>query len=134
MAYIHIESKGASMKINKLQLVLSAVSIASLLVMVAGDNTSSIISVTLCGFVSGVRNIVGILAVALFLIGGVLYAVSHFLPSSLDFKKSLTSWSTAMIVGGIIGLIIVLLAQPLVSLLTGIGSSIGGTSNIAITC
>lgn len=125
------------MKLNKFQLTLAALSVASLLATVSADTAAqSIISVTLCGFVSGVRNIVGILALALFLIGGVLYAISHFLPSSLEFKKSLTSWSTAMIVGGIIGLIVVLLAQPLVQLITGVGSAAASTSAnaIPITC
>ena len=121
------------MRVNKFQLLLYAVSAASLLSVASAQQ--SIISVTLCGFVNGIRGIIGILAIALFLIGGVLYAVSHFLPSSLDFKKSLTSWSTAMIVGGVIGLIIVILAQPIVSMIMGIGTAVpGGVSGVSISC
>jgi hypothetical protein len=120
------------MRINKFQLLLYAVSAASLLSMASAQQ--SIISVTFCGFVKGIQGIIGILAIALFLIGGVLYAVSHFLPSSLDFKKSLTSWSTSMIVGGVIGLIVVILAVPIVSTIMGIGTSVSGASSVNISC
>src|SRR5271157_1397710 len=75
--------------------------------------TGAIVS-QLCGIVDAVRNIIGVLALVLFLLGGVFYAISHFLPTNLEFKKSMTTWSTAMIIGGIIGLVTVLIAQPLI--------------------
>lgn len=83
----------------------------------------------------GIRDIVGAVAMALFLTGGVLYAISHFLPTSLDYRKSLIGWATAMIIGGLIGLIVVIMAQPIVLLFTNIGTSLGGSLGAsAISC
>jgi hypothetical protein len=107
----------------------------------AGSNSStgqqtivSAISSTLCGLVGSVMGIVGALSLALFLLGGVLYAISHFLPQSLEFKKSLTTWSTAMIVGAIIALIVVIAARPLLTLIANMGASATGASAIVISC
>ncbi len=124
-----------NMALNKLQILLWGITALSITSVVFGDSLLSSLSVTLCGFVTGIRTVIGALALALFLIGGVLYAIAHFLPTSLDYRKNLIGWSTAMIVGGIIGLIVVILAQPLISTFTGIGTSVGGVIGAnAITC
>lgn len=91
--------------------------------------TSQVIN-ALCGIIRGVKTIVGILAIALFLIGGIMYAIAHFLPSSVDMRKSMMSWSTAMITGGIIGLIIVIIASPLVQLVINTGNAAQGSSSL----
>ncbi len=128
------------MNFGKLRLVLYLlvfVNIATLVMPLTADSTNSVtnaLTSQLCGIVGSVRTIVGVLALTLFLIGGVLFAVSHFLPTNLEFKKSLTVWSQGMIIGGLIGLIIVLIAQPIISLITQIGTSAGGSSIAAITC
>ena len=84
-------------------------------------------SFSLCGIVDTVRSIVGIIALTLFLLGGVMYATSHFLPTNMEFKKSLSAWAVAMIAGGIIGLVVVLIAQPLVTTIIGVGNAAGGS-------
>ena len=88
---------------------------------------ASVLTSVFCSIISTVRTVIGILALALFLLGGVLYAVSHFLPTTLDVKKSMASWSTAMIVGGVIGLIIVVIAPFIVNIIAGIGSGLTAT-------
>ncbi|MDE1873649.1 MAG: hypothetical protein KGI04_00830 [Candidatus Micrarchaeota archaeon] len=115
------------MAINKLQVLLYTITLASIVSVVLGDSLLSSLSATLCGFVTTIRTIIGVLALALFLIGGVLYAIAHFLPTSLDYRKNLMGWSTAMIVGGIIGLVVVIIAQPLVTLFIQTGSAAGGS-------
>lgn len=123
---------------NTTRLLFSLITFSYLVLAVAGQGLTTSLSAQLCNIVNGIRAVVGILALALFLLGGVMYAVSHFLPGDVEIKKSMTAWSTAMITGGIIGLIIVLLAQPIVSLVNGIGGSAGnGASSLAssaITC
>jgi hypothetical protein len=121
---------------NKMNLLVYALTAAGLISALGAQSSAvSTISITLCGLVTGVRSIVGALAIVLFLLGGVLYAVAHFLPTSLEYRKSLIGWSQAMIVGGIIGLVVVLLAQPIVGLFTTIGVGVGGTTGTgAITC
>lgn len=116
------------MNISKLKVLLYLLTISSIVSTVFGESLLSSLSMTLCGIIDGIRTFVGILAIALFLIGGVLYAVAHFIPTSVDFRKSLTGWSTAMIVGGIIGLIVVIIAQPLVTTFAGFSTSVGASS------
>jgi hypothetical protein len=111
---------------NKLKLAAGLLTFISILSVLQADAVSPLTS-ELCSIVGAVQTIVGILALTLFLIGGVLYAVSHFLPTNLEFKKSLTAWSQGMIVGGVIGLIIVLIAPPLIQLIMGVGTASGGS-------
>jgi hypothetical protein len=99
----------------------------------ASRQTAAVIS-QLCVIVNSVRSIIGIIALVLFMLGGILYAISHFLPNSLEFKKSMTGWSTAMIVGGIIGLVVVLIAQPLILMIIGLGQSAGGAALPLASC
>jgi len=80
------------------------------------------LSSTFCALVSTVRSIIALFAVVLFLIGGVLYAVAHFLPSAGQLKGSLQGWALGMILGGIVGVILVIIAQPLVNMIAGFGN------------
>jgi hypothetical protein len=123
------------MGINKLKLLMTVLATTSLVYTVFGDSgLVSSLSITFCGFVTGIRTIIGIIALCLFLIGGVMYAIAHFLPSSLDYRKNLMGWATAMIVGGVIGLVIVVLAQPLVNMIGGFSTAAGGTAISTISC
>ena len=115
------------MGLNKLQLLTYAVSAISIIALASAQ--ISIISVTLCGLVNGVRDVVGALAIALFLMGGALYAIAHLLPTSLEYRKSLIGWAQAMIIGGLIGFIVVILAQPIVNLFATIAGGIPGANN-----
>ena len=122
------------MSISKIRLFFYLLTTVSMFSVVLSQNTGAI-TTALCGIVNAVRSIVGVLALCLFMLGGVMYAVSHFLPTNMEFKKSLSAWSSAMIVGGIIGLVIVLIAQPLVQMITGIGTAVGGGTTVTtITC
>ena len=114
-----------------------AVFLASLVLsttIVSAQSITAALSSELCGIVDNIRAIVGILALALFLIGGVMYAVGHFLPTSLDYRKSLLGWATAMITGGIIGLIVVLLAPFIVGIVTNLGQTAAGSSINLLSC
>jgi hypothetical protein len=117
-------------KLGKFQVLLYLFTFVSLFSMLSAQTITS----ELCTIVNSVRTIVGVLALTLFLIGGVLYAVSHFLPTNLEFKKSLTVWSQGMIIGGLIGLVIVLIAQPIIQLVLNVGASVGGSGVTAPAC
>lgn len=122
------------MNFGRLRLVFYLLGFVSMVSLLQAQATvTSALSTQLCDIVTAVRTIVGILALTLFLIGGVLYAISHFLPTNLDFKKSLTGWSQGMIIGGLIGLVIVLIAQPIITLIINIGVS-GGSPTLTATC
>ncbi len=86
-----------------------------------GGSTSSTgiigLSSQLCALVSDIRSIVGVFTLALFLIGGVLYAAAHFMPSAGQIKGSLQGWAMGMIIGGVVGLILVIIAPYIVQMI-----------------
>ena len=123
------------MRVISPRLVLALLAVSSLLVFVSAQGTlTTLLSSELCGIVNSIRAVVGVLALALFLIGGVMYAIAHFLPPSVDFRKSLTGWSTAMITGGIIGLIVVIIAPSVVQMFTNAASTLGSGSISLYSC
>ena len=117
------------MRISKVRALLYLLSIASLLSSVSGDAAALQASLTavLCSFVTGIQNIIGIIALSLFLVGGAMYALVHFIPTSVDFRKSMQGWSSALIIGGLVGLIVVILAVPIVNMIGGFAAA-GGVS------
>jgi len=86
------------------------------------------ISSAFCALVGTVRSIIALFAVVLFLIGGVLYAIAHFLPATGQLKGSLQGWALGMILGGIVGVILVIIAQPIINMVAGFGNGISTVS------
>jgi hypothetical protein len=86
---------------------------------------------TTSGFASGVneqlvqlvemlRSIVPVIALGLFVFAGLVYAVGQVF--DVQTRQKAQNWAMAMIVGGIIGIIIVLIAPWLVDFLLGFSS------------
>ncbi len=91
---------------------------------------------TLCNVISAVQEVVGVIAILLFVLGGVMYAIAHMMPSAGQLRGNLQGWSMGMIVGGIVGLILVILAPGIVTFIIGNGLSQtvnGGTITSACT-
>ena len=78
---------------------------------------------TLCNVISAVQEVVGVIAILLFVLGGVMYAIAHMMPSAGQLRGNLQGWSMGMIVGGIVGLILVILAPGIVGFIVGNGLS-----------
>ncbi|MEM3744844.1 MAG: hypothetical protein QW759_03325 [Candidatus Micrarchaeaceae archaeon] len=91
-------------------------------------SANQLLSSQLCGIVNGVRTIIGIIALVMFLIGGVLYAIAHFLPSAGQIKGNLQGWAMGMIIGGIVGLILVIIAPYIINQVMAFGNGITATS------
>ena len=92
-------------------------------------SANQLISSQLCSIVNGVKTTIGIIALVMFLIGGVLYAIAHFLPSAGQVKGSLQGWAMGMIIGGIVGLILVIIAPYIIGQVVAFGgNSISATS------
>ncbi|MGC9132767.1 MAG: hypothetical protein ACP5HJ_04015 [Candidatus Micrarchaeia archaeon] len=81
------------------------------------QQTPSELSSALCNAVGIIKASVTIIAVAMFVVGGLLYAIGNLLTGGM--KQSAHGWAQSLIIGGIVGIILVLLAQPLVNLFTG---------------
>ena len=91
-----------------------------------GSSGSVIQTITsqLCGIVNGVRTTIGVIALVMFLVGGVLYAVGHFLPTAGQIKASIQGWAMGMVLGGVIGVILVIIAPFIIGIVLGFGSGI----------
>lgn len=101
-------------------LILSMVGMIG--VQLASAQASSVISSSLCSIVTNIQDVVGIIALALFILGGAFYAVAHMLPAAGNLKGNLQGWSLGMIVGGIVGLVIVIIAPDVISAIAGAGN------------
>ncbi len=88
----------------------------------AASNTINMLSSSFCGIVNLVKSVISLVALLMFIAGGVLYAIGHFLPAAGQIKGSMQGWAMGMIIGGIVGIILVILAQPIVSMVAGFGS------------
>ena len=92
----------------------------------AGAATGGISTLTsqLCGIVAGVRTVIGVVALVMFLIGGILYAIAHFMPAAGQIKANMQGWSMGMIFGAIVGVVLVLLAPIIINHLLAFGNGI----------
>jgi len=93
----------------------------------SGTGSTSVITTLtsqLCGIVNGVRTVIGVIALVMFLIGGVLYAVGHFMPAAGQIKASMQGWAMGMILGGVIGVVLVILAPFIISTILNFGSGL----------
>jgi hypothetical protein len=106
-------------------LIMSVLGFATLTI--ASAQSASITS-DLCNIVNNIRSVVGIVSLALFVLGGAFYAVAHMLPAAGNLKGNLQGWSLGMIVGGIVGLIIVIVAPYIISLIASSGGLNTGTN------
>jgi len=86
---------------------------------------TTLISSQLCEVVKAIKGIAVVLAVAMFVIGGILYAIGNLLSGQM--KQSAHGWAQGLIIGGVVALVLVLIAQPLV----GIFAQMGGLDTVS---
>ena len=77
----------------------------------------------LCSVISTVSFVLTILALMLFVLGGTLYAFAHFLPATGNFRGNMQGWGMGMLMGGIISLILYILAPFIISKVVSINPS-----------
>ena len=97
-----------------------------------GGNISSV----LCSIINTVKAVIGILALAMFILGGALYGIAHFLPAAGNLRSGAQGWGMGMIMAGFIAFIIYLLAGYIVTTLVGFANAqVGAISNVgSLTC
>jgi hypothetical protein len=79
----------------------------------------------LCSVISTISFILSILALMLFILGGTLYAFAHFLPATGNFRGGMQGWGMGMLMGGIISLILYILAPFIVGKIESINTTSG---------
>lgn len=87
----------------------------------------------LCGIANFIRAIVGVLALTMFMLSGVFYAIGHLLPSQGQIRASVQGWAMGMMFAGIVALILFIIAVPLISFIESLGVASGGFS-FPISC
>lgn len=119
--------------LNKIRMAIFVATIggmiASLMVPAVSAQLTGISS-TLCGIIVGISQIIAILAIFMFVLGGVLYAFAHFLPAAGNLKGSMQGWGMGVLMGGIIMIILYVLAPYIVG--TILKFSIGNNGEVGI--
>ena len=77
------------------------------------------VTTQLIGLVEFLRGVVPVVVLGLFVFAGVVYAIGQIF--DVQTRQKAQNWAMAMIVGGVIGLLIVLVAPWLVEFLIGFG-------------
>jgi len=80
----------------------------------------SAISSVLCDIIRYIKAIATVLAIAMFVVGGILYAIGNILTGSM--KQSAHGWAQGLIIGGIIAIVLIIIADPLVKLIASAGN------------
>ncbi len=86
----------------------------------ATSSVASTINEQLISLVNMLRSIVPVISLGLFVFAGIVYAIGQVF--DVQTRQKAQNWSMAMIVGGIIGIIIVIIAPWLVDFLLGFSS------------
>lgn len=103
--------------------------------MTAYAATATPITSSICSIVQVVRSFVAYIALLLFIVGAVLYALAHLLPAAGNMRGNLQGWSIGMIIGGIVGIILVLIAPGLINIIiSSAGSGTSGITSIPAGC
>ncbi len=114
---------------NFLQNFLIAFSLSAVLLIASAYAQTSqyILTNTLCGIITAISQIVGVLAIFMFILGGTLYAFAHLLPAAGNIKGAAQGWGMSVLMGGIIMIILYGLAPFIVN--TVIQFSTGSASS-----
>ncbi len=99
----------------------------------------NLLTSTLCGIIAGISEVVGLLAIFMFIVGGTLYAFAHFLPAAGNIKGAAQGWGMGILMGGIIMIILYALAPFIVNIVLQFSLSSASTGvNIgpagSVTC
>ena len=90
-------------------------------------NTASGITTALCGIVAIIADVIGVLAILMFVLGGTLYGFAHFMPASGNMKGSMQGWGMGILMGSIVMLMLYLLAPFIISRLIAASQGPGST-------
>ncbi len=94
----------------------------------AAATGANAVIVSLCGIINTISTIIAFFSLAMFIVGGTLYALAHFLPATGNLRAGLQGWGMGMIIGGIIALVLYIVAPHIVTTVANIGGTSGGTT------
>jgi hypothetical protein len=104
----------------KSEVIKSIILLISLLGIVFPQQTGTEkVSSALCYVVGLIKSVAVVLAIAMFVIGGILYAIGNLLTGQM--KQSAHGWAQGLIIGGIVAIILIVIAQPIVNIVASAG-------------
>jgi len=74
--------------------------------------TPEAVSTLLHNIIGAIKGVAAVLAIAMFVVGGILYAVGNMLTGGM--KQSAHGWAQGLIIGAIVAIILIIIAEPLV--------------------
>jgi hypothetical protein len=107
-------------------------SVGMLSTVYAAATGANAIIVSLCGIINTISTIIAFFSLAMFIVGGTLYALAHFLPATGNLRAGLQGWGMGMIIGGIIALVLYIVAPHIVTTVANIGGTPGTVSTQGI--
>ncbi|MGC8730422.1 MAG: hypothetical protein ACP5RP_03515 [Candidatus Micrarchaeia archaeon] len=81
---------------------------------------ATLISQEMCAVFDTIKQTIFIIGIALMVLGAALYAMAHLLPASQ--KGQIQGYGMGMLMGGVIGVIIAILAKPILGAIASMGS------------
>ncbi len=102
--------------------ILSSLSHLNVAMLAATANAIS----SLCSIISNIGSFIAIISLLMFILGGTLYAVAHFLPSAGNFRSGLQGWGMGMIIGGVLVLVLYFIGPYIIDTIITIGSGGNG--------
>jgi len=102
---------------KRILLPIALIALASVAFAASTSSVASTINQQLIDLVNMLRNIVPVISLGLFVFAGIIYAIGQVF--DVQTRQKAQNWAMAMIVGGIIGIIIVIIAPWLVDFLLG---------------
>ncbi len=80
------------------------------------------IEVLACKIINLVETVLGILAILFSLIGGLLFAFSHFNANAGQHRSSMQGWAFGLLLAAVVMLALYLLATPIITLIASVGN------------
>jgi acyl-CoA synthetase (AMP-forming)/AMP-acid ligase II len=74
--------------------------------------TPEAVSTLLRNIITAIKGVAAVLAIAMFVVGGILYAIGNMLTGGM--KQSAHGWAQGLIIGAIVAIILIIIAEPLV--------------------
>lgn len=113
-------------------LLLVAIFSSYMLSLAASQGNINVTNVTsaLCDVANAVFSVIFILGLMLMIIGAAMYAAAHIMPAQQ--KGSLQGYGMGMIIGGIVGVVLALLATPILGLIANASGQVTALADCRI--
>ncbi len=100
------------------------VALSVLTLVISGQNAgpTNQLEMLICKIINLVEMILGVLVVIFFLVGAILFAVSHMHTNAGQHRSSMQGWALGLLVAGVAMLVLYIFAVPIVTFIASFGN------------